>query len=40
MIYDRVSFSRSPITGGVLNGDDEKAKEEISSLAEEIVKMI
>ena len=40
MIYDRVSFSRSPITGGVLNGDDEKAKEEISSLAEEIVNML
>lgn len=37
MIYDRVSFTRSPITGGVLTGGDSKAKEEITSLAEEIV---
>lgn len=37
VVHDRVSFARSPITGGVLLSDDEKAKEEISSLAEEIV---
>ena len=37
IIHDRVSFARSPITGGVLVSEDEKAKEEISSLAEEIV---
>ncbi|WP_207536282.1 ParA family protein [Desertivirga arenae] len=37
LIHDRVSFARSPITGGVLLGEDEKAKEEIYSLAEEIV---
>ena len=37
IIHDRVSFARSPITGGVLAGEDEKAKEEISTLAEEIV---
>lgn len=37
MIHDRVSFARSPITGGVLTGEDVKAKEEITSLADEIV---
>lgn len=37
MIHDRVSFTRSPMTGGVLNGDDDKAIEEIYSLAEEIL---
>ncbi|MGI4729232.1 MAG: AAA family ATPase [Janthinobacterium lividum] len=40
MVYDRVSFTRSPITGGVLSGDDSKAKEEITTLAEEIVNAI
>jgi chromosome partitioning protein len=40
IIHDRVSFTRSPITGGVLFGDDNKAKEEITSLAEEIVNII
>ena len=40
VIHDRVSFTRSPITGGVLNGDDTKAKEEIIALAEEIVNSI
>ncbi|WP_342647902.1 ParA family protein [Mucilaginibacter sp. CSA2-8R] len=40
MIHDRVSFTRSPITGGVLGGVDSKAKEEITSLAEEIVDSI
>lgn len=40
VIHDRVSFTRSPITGGVLNGEDIKAKEEITALAEEIVNSI
>lgn len=40
IIHDRVSFTRSPMTGGVLSGDDNKAKEEITSLAEEIVNHI
>lgn len=40
VVHDRVSFTRSPITGGVLGGDDGKAKEEITTLAEEIVNSI
>jgi len=40
IIHDRVSFTRSPITGGVLTGTDLKAKEEITALAEEIVDSI
>ena len=40
IVHDRVSFTRSPITGGVLSGDDSKAKEEITGLAEEIVNSI
>lgn len=40
IVHDRVSFTRSPITGGVLGGDDGKAKEEITGLAEEIVNAI
>ncbi len=40
IVHDRVSFTRSPITGGVLSGDDGKAKEEITGLAEEIVNSI
>jgi len=40
VIHDRVSFTRSPITGGVLSGEDSKAKEEITGLAEEIVNSI
>jgi chromosome partitioning protein len=40
MIHDRVSITRSPITFGVLNGVDAKAKDEITSLAEEIVNII
>ena len=40
MIHDRVSFTRSPITGGVLTGEDSKAKEEITNLAGEIVNAI
>lgn len=40
MIHDRVSIARSSITAGVLQGTDVKAKEEITSLAEEIVNRI
>lgn len=40
MIHDRVSIARSSITAGVLQGSDIKAKEEITSLAEEIVNRI
>ena len=40
MIHDRVSIARSSITAGVLQGTDAKAKEEITSLAEEIVDRI
>ncbi|WPU94832.1 ParA family protein [Mucilaginibacter sabulilitoris] len=39
-IHDRVSITRSAITTGVLNGADLKAKEELTSLAEEIVNYI
>lgn len=37
MIHDRVSIASSIITSGVINGKDQKAKEEITSLAEEVV---
>ena len=40
MIYDRVSFTRSPISGGVFETEDEKAKEEIVQLTEEIINML
>jgi chromosome partitioning protein len=40
VIHDRVSITRSAITGGVLNGSDPKAKEEIMALAEEVVNYI
>src|SRR5690606_17886997 len=40
MIHDRVSFARSPLTGGVLASEDSKAIDEITSLAEEIVDTI
>jgi len=39
-VHDRVSITRSAITTGILNGMDNKAKEEITSLAEEIVDCI
>ncbi len=39
-IHDRVSIARSSITSGILNSADKKAKEEITSLAEEIVALI
>ncbi|QEC78520.1 ParA family protein [Mucilaginibacter ginsenosidivorax] len=40
MVHDRVSITRSSITGGVLHGTDAKAKEEIILLAEEIINLI
>jgi chromosome partitioning protein len=40
IIHDRVSIARSSMTAGVLNSNDQKAKMEITALAEEIVGMI
>ena len=40
LVHDRVSIARSSITSGILNSPDQKAKEEITSLAEEIVNII
>jgi chromosome partitioning protein len=39
-IHDRVSITRSSIATGVLQGSDRKAKDELTSLAEEIVDYI
>ena len=39
-IYDRVSFARSSMTAGIINGKDQKAIAEITELAEEIVNQI
>lgn len=36
-VYDRVSFTRSPLTGGVGNTDDIKAQEDLVSLTSEIL---
>jgi chromosome partitioning protein len=36
-VHDRVSIARSSMTDGILNSNDAKAKEEITSLADEIV---
>jgi chromosome partitioning protein len=36
-VSDRVSYTRSAITNGVFSSDDEKAKEEITALADEIL---
>lgn len=36
-ISDRVSYTRSALTGGILKTDDNKAKEEIVTLADEIL---
>lgn len=36
-ISDRVSYTRSALTGGILKTDDNKAKEEIVALADEIL---
>lgn len=40
VIHDRVSIARSSMTGGVLQSGDQKAKDEVTSLAEEIVELI
>lgn len=40
IITDRVSYTRSVITGGILQSNDEKAKLEIISLADEILNRI
>jgi chromosome partitioning protein len=37
MISDRVSYTRSPVTGGIFNTEDDKAKEEILNLTKEII---
>ena len=37
IIADRVSYTRSALTSSVFGSDDEKAKEEITSLADEIL---
>ena len=37
MIYQRVSYARSPVTNGVFESDDDKAKNEIQSLASDIL---
>ena len=36
VISDRVAFTRSVLLGGVLNGEDHRAKDEILNLADEI----
>ena len=40
IVHDRVSVARSSMTSGVLQSGDHKAKDEITSLAEEIVELI
>ncbi|UHG94957.1 ParA family protein [Spirosoma oryzicola] len=40
MIHQRVSFARSPLTAGVFESDDEKAKDEIQSLATDILNQL
>lgn len=37
MIYQRVSYARSPITNGIFESEDDKAKAEIQSLANDIL---
>jgi chromosome partitioning protein len=39
-VHDRVSIARSSMTGGILNGTDKRAKEEIMALAEEVVEQV
>ncbi|MEO7214498.1 MAG: ParA family protein [Mucilaginibacter sp.] len=39
-VHDRVSIARSSLTAGILNGTDNKAKEEIMALTEEVVEHI
>ncbi|MBS1519831.1 MAG: hypothetical protein JST50_02450 [Bacteroidetes bacterium] len=40
VVHDRVSIARSSMTSGVLQGNDQKAKDEITALAEEVVELI
>lgn len=40
IVSDRVSYTRSAITSGVFSGEDEKAKEEITGLADEILNVL
>lgn len=40
MITERVSYARSPITGGVFNTEDAKAQDEIVNLANEIIEQL
>ena len=40
MIFERVAYIRSALTAGVLTSDDNKAKEEITALASEIIETI
>jgi len=40
MIHDRVSIARSSLTEGILKSADQKAREEVTALAEEIVGLI
>jgi chromosome partitioning protein len=40
VIHDRVSIARSSMTLGVLQSGDQKAKDEVTALAEEIVELI
>ncbi|MCP1386265.1 ParA family protein [Runella salmonicolor] len=39
-LSDRVSYTRSALTNGVFNSEDEKAKEEIAHLADEILNQL
>ncbi len=39
-IHDRVSLARSSMTGGILAGNDQKAKAEMTSLAGELVDLL
>lgn len=39
-IFDRVSYARSSMTGGILQSNDVKAIDEITALAEEVVERI
>lgn len=40
IISDRVSYTRSALTNGVFNSEDEKAKEEMAQLADEILNQL
>lgn len=40
VIHDRVSIARSSMTAGLMQSNDQKAKDEIMALAEEIVELV